>query len=193
MKMTRSIQPYDRSCGFQHGMCCEIKRNKLHFCHSDLQHNFSCDRLHCSMSLRTTIMMNICGISPICHNHIVEGYFFGLQICIRGKWSPMNDTWAWCNRYLIMQNCLPCHNREAELHSRSHEVCTQAGRILLLMLCYIFFGSCSSPLVMLLIITKTQHGITLFPALISNHIHYIVWNEISYPFPNFTGTAIGVW
>ena len=31
------------------------------------------------------------------------------------------------------------------------------------------------------------HGWTLIPAWISNYIHYKVWYEITYPFPNFNG------
>ena len=27
----------------------------------------------------------------------------------------------------------------------------------------------------------------------NNYIHYKVWDEITYPFPNFNGTAVGVW
>ena len=29
-----------------------------------------------------------------------------------------------------------------------------------------------------------QHGLTLIPAWISDYIHYKVWVEITYPFPN---------
>ena len=38
-----------------------------------------------------------------------------------------------------------------------------------------------------------QHGSTLTPAWISNHIHYKMWDEITYPFPNFNSSGIGVW
>ena len=31
------------------------------------------------------------------------------------------------------------------------------------------------------------------PAWISNYIHYKVWDEISCPFPNFSGAVIEVW
>ena len=34
-----------------------------------------------------------------------------------------------------------------------------------------------------------EHGLTLIPALISNYIHYGVWNEITYPFLNFNGAT----
>ena len=34
---------------------------------------------------------------------------------------------------------------------------------------------------------------TLVPAWISNYIHYKVWDEITYPFPNFKGATIEVW
>ena len=37
-----------------------------------------------------------------------------------------------------------------------------------------------------------QHGLTLIPAWISNHIHYKVWDEITYPFLNFNGASIEV-
>ena len=30
-----------------------------------------------------------------------------------------------------------------------------------------------------------QRGLTLFPAWMSNYIHYEIWDEIIYPFPNF--------
>ena len=37
------------------------------------------------------------------------------------------------------------------------------------------------------------HGLTSIPAWISNYIHYKVWNEISYHFPDFIGGTIEVW
>ena len=38
-----------------------------------------------------------------------------------------------------------------------------------------------------------QHGLTLIPALISDPIHYKVWDEIAYPSPNFNGCTVEVW
>ena len=38
-----------------------------------------------------------------------------------------------------------------------------------------------------------QHGLTLIPAWISNHMPSKVWDEITCPFPNFSGTAVEVW
>ena len=38
-----------------------------------------------------------------------------------------------------------------------------------------------------------QHGLTLIPAWISNHIPSKVWDEIAYPFPNFNGRTLDVW
>ena len=35
-------------------------------------------------------------------------------------------------------------------------------------------------------------GLTLIPAWISNHIHYKVWDEITYPFLNFNGCTVEV-
>ena len=35
--------------------------------------------------------------------------------------------------------------------------------------------------------------IILIPAWISNYIHYKVWDEITYPFPNFNSCTIEVW
>ena len=35
--------------------------------------------------------------------------------------------------------------------------------------------------------------VTLIPTWISNYIHYKVWDEITYPFPNFSGTTIEIW
>ena len=32
-----------------------------------------------------------------------------------------------------------------------------------------------------------------FPAWISNNIHYFVWDEITYPYPNFNGCTSDVW
>ena len=31
------------------------------------------------------------------------------------------------------------------------------------------------------------HGLTLVPALVTNYIHYKMWDEITYPFPIFNG------
>ena len=35
--------------------------------------------------------------------------------------------------------------------------------------------------------------LTLIPAWVSYYIHYQVYDEITYTFPNFIGTAIEVW
>ena len=37
------------------------------------------------------------------------------------------------------------------------------------------------------------HGLTLTPAAISNYIHYNVWDESTYPFPNFNSATVEVW
>ena len=37
------------------------------------------------------------------------------------------------------------------------------------------------------------HSLTLISAWISNHMSYTVWDEITYPFPNFNGVTVGVW
>ena len=38
-----------------------------------------------------------------------------------------------------------------------------------------------------------QHGLTLIPAWISNHIHYIVRDANTYPFMNFNRATVEVW
>ena len=38
-----------------------------------------------------------------------------------------------------------------------------------------------------------EHGLTLIPAWVSNHIHYHVWDEITYPPPNFNSCTVEVW
>ena len=38
-----------------------------------------------------------------------------------------------------------------------------------------------------------KHGFTSIPTWISNYIHYKMWNEITYPLPNFNGCTIEVW
>ena len=37
------------------------------------------------------------------------------------------------------------------------------------------------------------HGTTLISAWIGNNIHNKVWDEISYPSPNFNGGTVEVW
>ena len=37
------------------------------------------------------------------------------------------------------------------------------------------------------------HGLTLIQTWISNYIHYKVWDDIAYTFPNFNGTTVEVW
>ena len=37
------------------------------------------------------------------------------------------------------------------------------------------------------------HGWTLILAWISNYIHYNVWDEITYPLPNFNGGTVEIW
>ena len=37
------------------------------------------------------------------------------------------------------------------------------------------------------------YGLTLIPAWISKHMPRKVWNEITYPFPNFNGGSVEVW
>ena len=39
----------------------------------------------------------------------------------------------------------------------------------------------------------TSHGITLIPPWISNLMPCKVWDEITYPFPNFNGATVEVW
>ena len=34
-----------------------------------------------------------------------------------------------------------------------------------------------------------KHSLFLIPAGISNNVHYKVWDESTYPFPNFNGGA----
>ena len=41
--------------------------------------------------------------------------------------------------------------------------------------------------------TGAPFGLTLILPGISNYIHYKVWDEITYPFPNFNGVTIEVW
>ena len=38
-----------------------------------------------------------------------------------------------------------------------------------------------------------EHKSTFIPAWISNYIHHKVWDEITYPFPNFNGATVEVW
>ena len=35
-----------------------------------------------------------------------------------------------------------------------------------------------------------QHGLTLNPAWISNYMYHKVWDELTYPFPNFNGYTV---
>ena len=37
-----------------------------------------------------------------------------------------------------------------------------------------------------------QHGLPLFPVWMCNHIHFKVWDEITYPFLNFNGCTVEV-
>ena len=37
------------------------------------------------------------------------------------------------------------------------------------------------------------YGLTLIPAWINNCVHYILWSEITYPFPNSIGATVEVW
>ena len=39
----------------------------------------------------------------------------------------------------------------------------------------------------------TNNGLTLTPAWIINHIHYKVWDEIIYSFPNLNGATVEIW
>ena len=41
--------------------------------------------------------------------------------------------------------------------------------------------------------TFYQRGLTLTLAWISNYIHYEIWDEITYPFPNFNGVTTKIW
>ena len=39
----------------------------------------------------------------------------------------------------------------------------------------------------------TNIVLALIPAWISDYIHYKVWDEITYPFPNFNSGTVEVW
>ena len=48
----------------------------------------------------------------------------------------------------------------------------------------------------LLVLSKKAHlspGAPVTPAWISNHMSNEVWDEITYPFPNFNGCTVEVW
>ena len=38
-----------------------------------------------------------------------------------------------------------------------------------------------------------KHGLTLISAWMGNYIHYIMWDEIIHPSPNFNGETIKDW
>ena len=40
---------------------------------------------------------------------------------------------------------------------------------------------------------NTNMDFTIIPARISNYIHFKMWGEIAYPFPNFNGCTVEVW
>ena len=40
------------------------------------------------------------------------------------------------------------------------------------------------------IFREDKHELTLFPAWITNYIHYGILDEITYPFPNFNGEPL---
>ena len=37
------------------------------------------------------------------------------------------------------------------------------------------------------------HGLTLIPVRLSSYIHYKIWDEMIYLFPNFNGATVEVW
>ena len=37
------------------------------------------------------------------------------------------------------------------------------------------------------------HELNLIPTWISNHMHSKIWDGITYPFPNFTGSTVEAW
>ena len=39
---------------------------------------------------------------------------------------------------------------------------------------------------------KPCYNLALIPAWMRNYIHYNVWDEITYPFPNFNGATVEV-
>ena len=39
----------------------------------------------------------------------------------------------------------------------------------------------------------TKHDLTSIPVWISDYIHHKVWDEITYPFPNFNGATVVIW
>ena len=39
----------------------------------------------------------------------------------------------------------------------------------------------------------TNMGLTLIPTWICNHMHHKVWDEITYPFPNFNDAEVWEW
>ena len=43
------------------------------------------------------------------------------------------------------------------------------------------------------VIPMVADGLTLIPTMISNHIHYKIWDEITNPVANFNDVAIEVW
>ena len=81
--------------------------------------------------------------------------------------------------------------------SFSRSMCLPCGAQILLSHCqYLNHISCGEYYCLLLIPGATftnKHGLTLIPAWICNNIHYKVWDEITYLFPNFNGVTVEVW
>ena len=62
-------------------------------------------------------------------------------------------------------------------------------------LCIFFVVPCCVELIMLSWVTEvwTISSITLTPVWISKYIHYKMWDEITYPFPNLISAIVDVW
>ena len=75
-------------------------------------------------------------------------------------------------------------------------ILVQGWLILQLSLCYIRFDLITQTSMPCLISSSSpfyRHRWTLIPVWISNYIHHDVWDETTYPFPNFNGSTVEPW
>ena len=112
--------------------------------------------------------------------HVCACVYICVCVCVCDTSATFNFTAR--VSFVISNICCLFHHERSGVDMWDTYQCTAHLLLYIFFYCIFYFQS-----------SLNQHGLTLFPAWICNHVHSIVWYEIIYPLSNVNGTAVEVW
>ena len=124
-----------------------------------------------------------------------------MEIC----WSPPSVALPGCTRLIqrldgssvetmvmLAIKAPKCMGRKSDMYSGITDV-TFSWNISFFITVGIFYSSYMIPIFCMINTVYQRARVTLIPEWIRHYIHHEVWDEITYPFPNFNGATVEVW